>query len=128
MTDLHQYAEDRGIRVDYRMMVTATSLSVHLGDSCAICIDPTKLHGDEAEKLAHEIGHCETLSFYSPSTPLETVARCEHKADVWAIKKLVPKDELMKLIADHRDKWEICDILGISADFLQKAAEYYEKV
>lgn len=128
--DLYDFAERRGIRVDYRMMVRAESLSVQLGDRCAICIDPTKLRDsvDEREKLAHELGHCETLSFYSPSTPMETVGRCEHRAIVWAIKKLAPKSEIRRLINEHLESWEIAERLGVSEDFLRRAWEFYGKV
>ena len=120
------YAESKGYRVDFRIM-SATAFSVKLpSGECGICIDPTK--GNQLENLAHEVGHCETDSFYTSISPWETIGRCEAKADKWAIKKLVPKDELQRLIADHRDMWEICDILGISADFLQKAILYYEKI
>lgn len=128
--DLYDYADRREIRIDYRMMVRAESLSVQLGDRCAICIDPTKLRDsvDEREKLAHELGHCETLSFYSPSTPFETVERCEHRATVWSIKKLAPKSEIQRLIKDHLESWEIAERLGVSEDFLRKAWEYYAKL
>lgn len=128
--DLYDFAERRGIRVDYRMMVRAESLSVQFGDLCAICIDPTKLRDsvDEREKLAHELGHCETMSFYSPSTPFETVGRCEAKAERWSIKKLAPKSEIQRLINEHLDSWEIAERLGVSEDFLRRAWEYYGKV
>lgn len=124
--DLLDFAEARGYRVDTRIM-TAPAFSVKTPSGlCGICINSEKMH--DAETIAHEIGHCETDSFYTALTPCETVGRCEARAEHWAIKKLAPKSEIRRLMKEHRETWEIAEILGVSDRFLAEAMEYYGKV
>ena len=124
--ELLAFADQRGIRVDHRIM-TAPAFSVKLPDGfCGICINADR--SNDPETLAHELGHCETDAFYTSSTPLETVGRCEHRAEKWAIKKLVPKDELKKQIMEHREPWEIAEHFCVSERFLRAALEYYERI
>jgi len=49
-------------------------------------------------KLAHEIGHCETGTFYDPRSENEIIAKCKNRATKWAIKKLIPEDALEKAV------------------------------
>ena len=65
---LYDYAEQRGIDVDWFSAVQASSMSLPLPDgTCCIAIDPWKMDTLEQETvfLAHELGHCETGSFYN---------------------------------------------------------------
>ena len=123
---LLQYAEDKGYKVDYLMLQYSMSLAIPFDGGC-ICIDPTKIEtsSDELERLAHELGHCETNAFYSPST-WECFGRMERKAEKWAIKKLVPKNELIGELKDNRELWEIAEHFGVSQRFLIRAIEFYE--
>lgn len=123
---LLSYAEEKGYKVDYRMLQYSQSLSIPFDGGC-VCLDPTKIEtsADELERLAHEIGHCETDAFYSPST-WECVGRMERKAEKWAIKKLVPKNELIGKLKGNRELWEIAEHFGVSCKFLIRAIQYYE--
>ena len=88
LLDLYQYAEQRDIEVDWFPLPVTPSLSVKLPDnSCAIGIDPWKMEtlAEELVCLAHEVGHCETDSFYDPTTGLPVKQKCENRADRWAI-------------------------------------------
>ena len=110
--NLLDYAEAQNYRVDQRIM-SAPAFSVRLpSGKCGICINSARMH--DIEIIAHEIGHCETESFYTSETPWETVGRCEAKAQAWAIKKLAPKSEIRRLIKERRESWEIAEILGVS--------------
>ena len=75
------------------------SMAIQMADgSCAIAIDPWKMEtlADEATSLGHELGHCETGSFYNPFAALDVRQKHENRADKWAIQHLVPRDELSK--------------------------------
>lgn len=129
LESMYDFAERQGYEVDHRMMVKARSISTQFPDgSCGICMDPTRFETewDELEQLAHEIGHCERLAFYTRYTPFETVGRMENKAWKWAIKKLVPEDELRELCKQNRNIDEMCDYFRVSAGFLQRAVKYYQ--
>ncbi len=126
---LYQYADEHNIDVDWCIMSKAASLSVPLFDgTCAIALDPTKLCGsaDEAVKLAHELGHCETGSFYNRYSPFDERARNEQKADRWAIRRLLPYDVLLGAFEQGlREPWELAEHFDLPEDFIRKAVDYY---
>lgn len=126
--ELYALADHQGIRVDCYPFAVCTSMSVMLGENCYIAIDPFKIHthAEEKVKLAHEMGHCETGSFYNLHAPLDIRAKHEHRADAWAIKKLIPRDKLLSAFeAGYTEKWELAEHFGVTEDFMQKALEYY---
>ena len=132
MTDtiaLYKYAEDHGIDVDWFTVPINKSMSLKLPDgTCSIALDPWKMPtlADENVSLAHELGHCETGSFYSPSSKYELVERSENRADKWAIKKLIPKDELEEEVL-HGDSevWSLAEHFGVTEQFMKKAMHFY---
>lgn len=127
---LYAYAEERGIDVDWYSMESVESLSIRLSSGkCAVAVDPWKLRtvSDENVKIAHELGHCETGSFYNLYSPFDVQQKHENRADRWAIKKLVPKDELDKAVKQgNTELWELAELFDITEDFMRKAVEYYK--
>ena len=121
---LYAYAERRNIDVDWVPMRRATSLSVPLGDGYAIALDPWKLGtlAQETVCLAHELGHCETGSFYNRFAKLDVRQRHENRADKWAIRRLVPEDDLDAAMADGCDTIPaLADRFGVTEPFMAKA-------
>ena len=126
--DLYAYAENRNIDVDWIPMRRATSLSVPLGDGYAIALDPWKLGSlaQETVCLAHELGHCETGSFYNRFAKLDVRQRHENRADKWAIRRLVPEDDLDAAMADGCDTIPaLADRFGVTEPFMRKAVCWY---
>jgi Zn-dependent peptidase ImmA (M78 family) len=112
-------------------MIETSALSLRLcNDNFAVAIN-TNLSGiASAEKveLAHELGHCATDSFYNVHTPVLTRGKCERRADEWAIKKLVPKNELKTAIKEgNTEPWQLADYFGVDERFIIRAMEYYKK-
>ena len=126
--DLYGIADSGGIYVEHQLIGITPAMSVQIDGNCAICIDPSlaNTESDYKEVLAHELGHCETLSFYSQYSPHETKARQEHKALVWEIKKLLPEEEL-KTAARTMQRWEIAEYFGVPEWLVVKAMEYYKR-
>ena len=125
---LYAYAERRNIDVDWIPMRRATSLSVPLGDGYAIALDPWKLGtiAQETVCLAHELGHCETGSFYNQYAALDVRQRHENRADKWAIRRLVPEDDLDADMADGCDTIPaLADRFGVTEPFMAKAVCWY---
>ena len=127
---LYQYAEDHSIEVDEYPMQRAKSLSVRLPDgNCSVAIDRSRI-GNQCEMvvvIGHELGHCSTMSFYSMSASQLEKKRDENRADKWAIKKLVPKDELENLITHGTTEvLEIADYFNVTPEFAYKAMWYYQ--
>lgn len=128
--ELYNYADAAGITVDQFMMSYAESLSEPIGNG-AIAIDPfcIKSFADERVKLAHELGHCETGSFYNRYSPFDIVARHERRADKWAIKKLVPKDELDVAVSSGCiEPWDLAERFGVTETFMRKAICMYQQI
>ena len=126
--DLYAYAERRNIDVDWVPMRRATSLSVPLGDGYAIALDPWKLGTLAQERvcLAHELGHCETGSFYNRFAALDVRQQHENRADKWAIRRLVPEDDLDAAMADGCDTIPaLADRFGVTEAFMRKAVCWY---
>lgn len=126
--DLYAYAENRNIDVDWIPMQRATSLSVPLGDGYAIALDPWKLGtlAQETVCLAHELGHCETGSFYNRYAALDVRQQHENRADKWAIRRLVPAEELDAAMADGCDTIPaLADRFGVTEPFMRKAVCWY---
>lgn len=96
---------------------------------CYIAIDPRRIASgaDEKSKLAHELGHCMTGSFYNVYSPYDSRQRNENHADKWAIKKLIPEEELEEAVADGcTEIWELADHFDVTEDFMRKAISWYK--
>ena len=126
---LYEFADTRQIDIDWYSMSRAESLSIRMDDgTCAIAVDPWHLTSvaDEMVKLAHELGHCETGSFYNLYSPFDIRQKHENRADKWAIKKLVPEDELDQAVAAGcTDLWSLADHFGVTEEFMKKAVCWY---
>ena len=76
--------------------------------------------------LAHEIGHCVCGAFYNPYSSFDIRQKHEHRADKWAIKKLIPVDELDEAVAaGHTELWDLADYFGVTEEFMKKAVCWY---
>lgn len=116
------------IDIDYFIFSHTESLSAQIGDGFVVAVDPTKVRSeaDEKVKVAHEVGHCSTLSFYSPGEDFVVRQRCENRADWWAVKKLVPLDELAAAVsAGYCEPWQLAEYFDVPEQFLVKAVAFY---
>ena len=82
---------------------------------------------EERTNTAHELGHCIRYAFYTKDAPSYIIKRNENKADKWAIKKLVPKDELERAVASGcTEPWELAEYFDVTEEFMIKAVWYYQ--
>lgn len=129
LSKLYQIAEDESIEVDCFALTKRDAMSMMDDDGdCFIAIDPYKLQSsrDEMVKLAHELGHCVTGSFYNQYSDFDCRQRHENKADKWAIKHLIPVNDLDDAITDGcTEIWELAERFGVTEQFMQKAVCYY---
>lgn len=127
--NLLKLAEDNGITVDFRHVSKNTSLSVRLQDKCFIAMDISLLFDwvKGCENLAHELGHCETGSFYCVHAAADVRGRHEYKADKWATHYLLPPDKLRQAVKEgYTEPWELAERLGVTEDFLRRAVYIYQ--
>ena len=126
---LYDLAKQQNIDVIECPLPENGSLSVmDEAGNCFIGIDESVLDGDALERvhLGHELGHCLTGSFYSIHTAVDSRQRHENRADKWAVKKLIPVDELDNAVADGcTELWELAERFGVTEQFMCKAICYY---
>lgn len=131
LLELYRIAEDQGIVVDCFELAKRESLSVMDRDGeCFIAIDPNKLESaqDETLKLAHEMGHCCTGSFYNRWAARDVRQKHENRADKWAIEHLVPKAEFDEAVdAGFNEVWSLSQYFDVSEDFMRKAVCWYTR-
>lgn len=129
LLELYQLADAEHIPVYSFDLPQTHSLSLMNNDgSCAVAIDPFGLNSSKDEKirLAHELGHCVTGSFYNRYSDFDIKAKSEYKADKWAIKKLIPKDELQAAFEQgYTEPWDLAEYFNVTEEFIVKAVNYY---
>ena len=126
LAELYNFAQNSNILV-INGKLSHPALSISDKGEYTVVIDDRQLtsQADELVKAAHEIGHCETGAFYDVNS-LETRSRCEYRADKWAIKKLVPIDELTEVLKNGISEiWELAEWFGVTEDFMRKACRFY---
>lgn len=129
LLELYDLAEQNGITVDGFELDSRESMSVMDTDgACYIALDPFQLDSsqDEKIKLAHEMGHCMTGSFYNRYATRDLRQRHENHANKWAIERLVPKDELDDAVANgYTDLYTLAEHFDVSVDFMRMAVCWY---
>ncbi len=126
--ELDKLAEANNIEILNADLKKCRSMSIQTeSGNCYIGIDRKRMtKAQEAVCKAHELGHCETGSFYNRYSCFDLMSRHEYRADVWAIKKLVDKSELVKALKSGiTEIWELAEHFDVTEDFMKKACKYY---
>lgn len=130
LDELYTYAEQHNISVDDFSMERAIAVSMPLGgDSYGIAMDSKKTETTIESKcyLAHEIGHCMTNSFYSKYSPFDIKQKHENKADRWAIKHLIPEEDLdIAVSKGYTTVWELAEYFDVTEPLMKKAICFYK--
>lgn len=124
MLELYESAELLGVQIDMGNIPNCVSLSI----PGFIALDYHLMDTPSEERCitAHELGHQARGAFYRKDDPTYIKQRCENKADKWAIKKLIPKDELNKAIQlGYTEVWQIADYFDVTEPFAYKAMWFY---
>lgn len=129
LPELYRQAEQEHIAVLRHPLEKTGSMSLMLstGD-CFIGMDEGILDGDVQERihLTHEMGHCITGAFYNMYAAADTRQRHENRADKWAIRRLIPLDQLDDAIAaGYTEHWQLAEYFGVPESFIRKALCYY---
>lgn len=127
---LYAIAEKNDIQIDYFPLEYNECFSIQDDDGkCYINIDIQKISAssDEKTKLAHEIGHCVFGGFYNRYSELDVRMKHEHRADVWAIRTLMPFPEYEKAVKNGCfEIWQIAEFFDVSYDLAEKATRLYK--
>ncbi|MBQ3045617.1 MAG: ImmA/IrrE family metallo-endopeptidase [Clostridia bacterium] len=129
-TELYNIASHSGTEIlccDLPHTVSVSAVSAT--GVCYIGMDPFRIETTAQERvhLAHELGHCETGSFYNVYSPLDVREKQERRADCWAVSRLVPAEEFMDALSCGMvEVWELAEHFDVTEDFIRKAVEIYK--
>lgn len=129
LLELYRMASEYGVTVDCFELGKREALSFMDTDGeCYIAIDPFRLQSpqDERMKLAHEMGHCCTGSFYNQYATCDVRQKHENCANKWAIKKLIPAEDLDDAVANgYTDISSLAEYFEVTEDFMRMAVCWY---
>jgi Zn-dependent peptidase ImmA (M78 family) len=128
LVGLYAKAEQEGIEVDDFQMREVVSASF---PENWIAIDTKRIKTRKEEKviLAHEIGHCETGSFYNVYSPCDIRAKHEYRANKRTYQILVPHDDLIDAVDKGiTETWDLAEYFDVPCEFMVKAIEYWQRV
>lgn len=124
-------ARDNVIIIDGTLQV-CPSLSLCDNGNCTVVVDYSQLDTEPPLRVcfAHELGHCSTGAFYTQYSYLDLRSRCEYRADKWAIKKLIPYDDMVSAIDNgYTEVWQLAELFGVTDDYIRKAYWiYFDKI
>ena len=122
--ELYDLASRQNIAVLRYPMKENGSMSLMEPDgTCYIGMDDRVLDGGIQERmhLGHELGHCMTGSFYNIYATVDCRQRHENHADKWAIRALIPVEQLDEAIAlGYTELWQLADFFGVTESFMRK--------
>ena len=129
VSDLYGTAQLNNIPVDHFPLGKREALSLMDTDgACYIALDPARVKdtADQRCKLAHELGHCLTGSFYNMYATADNRQRHENKADKWAVEYLIPAEQLDEAIAaGNSELWQLAEYFSVTEDMMRKALCWY---
>ena len=127
--NLYNRADKNGIIVERYDLPKVRSVSANCGEQCFVALDRNVKGAEERVCLAHELGHCETMSFYNIYSPFDIRAKHERRADIWAIRRLVPQASYKKALRDgYRDIASLAEHFDVTNEFMNKAVQYYSSI
>lgn len=127
---LERYAASRRIAVYRLPLRECGSLAIDCGhERSAVGLDDSRRVAPEvaATRLAHELGHCCTGSFYTRCSAVDSVERNEARAWAWAYEHVLSPARLRA--AAQRgivEPWELAERFGVTEDMVRSALEYYD--
>ena len=127
--NLYDLAKQQNIEVLSFPLPGNESMSVMLEDGrCFVGMDESVRDGGVQERvhLSHELGHCITGSFYNRYAAIDHRQRHENRANKWAIRALIPVEELDDAIAEGcTEIWELAERFQVTEAFVRKAVCLY---
>lgn len=127
--NLYTIAQEQNIEVLEFDLKETESMSIMLDSgACFIGIDGSVRDNGVQERvhLAHELGHCVTGSFYNRFATIDHRQRHENRADKWAIRNLIPVNDLDEAVAHgYTEIWELAEYFDVTDDFVRKAVCLY---
>jgi len=129
LSTLYEIAEQQNIPVYHFPLQKVGSVSVmDAAGQCSIGLDlPHRRSRNELRvRLAHELGHCVTGSFYNRYSRADVRRLHENRADKYAVRVLISEAALNEAFAQGcTEPWALAERFGVDEAFLKKAVCLY---
>ena len=129
LTALYKQAEQLNIPVYHLSLPQVGSVSMmDEAGRCALGLDlpHRRTRTERRVRLAHELGHCATGSFYNRWSPADIRRLHENRADKYAVRLLISPEALDEAVAEGcTEPWELAEHFGVDEAFLKKAVCLY---
>ena len=125
---LYNELNSAGVKFYHWDLKDGKAATVELGGRYGVFMDFSNIHNSSEElvAVAHEGGHISTGATHKVNSAYDLIAKHEYKADKWAIKALIPVEELDVAVAEgHTGLWDLADYFGVTEDFMRKAVCWY---
>lgn len=125
---LMNIAKNNNIEIYCGRVPFCKSMSVMENKHCYIAIDLQAIesHSELNVKASHELGHCQTGSFYNIYSSHDIRERHEYRADKWAIHELTPFEEYQQAIQEgNTEVWQLAERFNVTEDFIRRADYIY---
>ena len=125
---LYKLAEKDNINIYNFSLKNNKALAVRFDGECSIALDDKKFErlSEKKTALAHELGHCETCSFYNQYSTLDVRSKHEYTANKWAIQKLLPKEEMLDAFRHGTTEiWQLAELFDVEEWLVKKALYIY---
>lgn len=124
MTNFDALAASSGVEVFFGPAPASGALALE----DAVCLD-FRLIGRDHERalaLAHELGHIMTGSLYSSGSSVLDRRRAELRADRWAIRHLISREDLLAALrSGFVTPYALSEALDLPEDVIRKALALY---
>lgn len=135
LTEIYDTLNDSNVYVLSRALpfesTKGAAAVVSIDGARAIFLDSNKLQtsAEETVTIAHEAGHIMTGATHYVNSPYDLICRHEFRANKWAIKKLIPKDELDEAVKNGLEEiWELAEHFNVTESFMELAVKYYKRL
>ena len=129
LSALYRHAEQLNIPVFHLPLPRTGSVSMMDEQGrCVIGLDlpHRRTRTERRVRLAHELGHCATGSFYNRWSPADVRRLHENRADKYAVRLLISPEDLDEAVAEgFTEPWELAEHFGVDETFLKKAVCLY---
>lgn len=135
LTELYRWLYDEGVYLFARPLPfqhrATKSVSIRLNKSgdWGIFLDTDQLAGtrNEYSTMLHESGHYATGTTHAVNSPYDLVEQHENRADKWAVRRAVSKEQLDAAVAaGHTELWDLAEHFDITEDLMRKVICLYE--
>ena len=129
LLSLYSELQKAGVRFYTWDMNCSDAVTIEMDGQYNVFMDFDQIRtlAEEKVNVAHEGGHALTGATHKVRSPVDLIERHEYKANKWAIKKLLPKDELWAAIRHgYTEPWQLADYFNVTEPFICQAIQYYD--